>query len=58
MPDELKEGLDYTVDDRGLLVFTSAYLLRRGYCCGNGCRNCPYRGKPLPTQETCGDTEI
>ncbi len=18
------------------------YLLARGYCCGNGCRNCPY----------------
>ena len=26
----------------GRLVFTSSYLLDRGYCCGNGCLNCPY----------------
>lgn len=24
------------------LVFTEQYHLRRGYCCGNGCRHCPY----------------
>lgn len=28
--------------DNGLMVFTAAYHLRRGYCCGNGCRHCPY----------------
>jgi len=28
--------------DHGLLVFTAAHHLRRGYCCGNGCRHCPY----------------
>ncbi|MBI4603456.1 MAG: hypothetical protein HY721_16010 [Planctomycetes bacterium] len=37
----LVEGLDFYVED-GVLVFTAAYLLRRGLCCGNGCRNCPY----------------
>lgn len=37
----LIEGVDYVVEN-GLLVFTAAYLLKRGYCCGNGCRNCPY----------------
>lgn len=58
MPNELIEGLDYTVDERGLLVFTAAYLLRRGTCCGNGCRNCPYRGKSLAKQETRGDNDI
>jgi hypothetical protein len=26
------------------LVFTAAYLLKRGSCCGSGCRHCPYRG--------------
>jgi hypothetical protein len=26
----------------GLMVFTAAYHLRRGYCCGSGCRHCPY----------------
>ena len=24
------------------LVFTAAYHLKRGYCCGSGCRHCPY----------------
>ena len=33
---------DYYILPNGLLVFTSAYLLKRGYCCGNGCLNCPY----------------
>lgn len=28
--------------ENGLMVFTAAYHLRRGYCCGNGCRCCPY----------------
>ena len=26
----------------GRLVFTEAYHLKRGSCCGNGCRHCPY----------------
>jgi hypothetical protein len=25
------------------LVFTAAYHLKRGSCCGSGCRHCPYR---------------
>lgn len=24
------------------IVFTAQYHLRRGYCCGSGCRHCPY----------------
>ncbi len=28
--------------DAGRLVFTAAYLLKRGTCCGSGCRHCPY----------------
>ncbi len=32
----------------GLEVFTAEYLLQRGYCCGNGCRNCPYDYKAVP----------
>lgn len=30
--------------DGPYMVFTAAYLLRRGTCCGSGCRHCPYRG--------------
>jgi uncharacterized protein DUF5522 len=37
----LREGEDYYLE-RGLLVFTAAYHRRRGYCCGSGCRHCPY----------------
>lgn len=25
------------------MVFTEAYHLKRGFCCGSGCRHCPYR---------------
>ncbi len=38
----LKEHEDYTILPDGRLVFTAQYLLKRGYCCGNGCLNCPY----------------
>ncbi|MCW5909434.1 MAG: hypothetical protein KIT62_00080 [Cyclobacteriaceae bacterium] len=31
--------------ENGLLVFTAAYHLKRGYCCNSGCRHCPYRDK-------------
>ena len=27
------------------LVFTAAYHLKRGYCCGSGCRHCPFKEK-------------
>ncbi|MDN4166292.1 DUF5522 domain-containing protein [Cytophagales bacterium LB-30] len=29
----------------GFMVFTEAYHLKRGYCCGSGCRHCPYKTK-------------
>lgn len=44
----LVEGVDYYVNEDGLFVFTSHYLLKRGYCCKNGCRHCPYGFKPAP----------
>ena len=28
--------------ENGLVVFTDAYLISRGYCCKSGCRHCPY----------------
>ncbi|HEU4433381.1 MAG TPA: DUF5522 domain-containing protein, partial [Pyrinomonadaceae bacterium] len=37
----LLEGKDYKLEN-GAMVFTASYLQRRGYCCDNGCRNCPY----------------
>lgn len=40
--EELKEKIDFYYDEKGRVVFTADYLLRRGYCCESGCRNCPY----------------
>ncbi len=37
----LKEE-EYYLDEKGNLVFTAAYHLKRGTCCENGCRHCPY----------------
>ncbi|MGO9339525.1 MAG: DUF5522 domain-containing protein [Terracidiphilus sp.] len=28
--------------DGPYMVFTAAYHLKRGSCCGSGCRHCPY----------------
>jgi hypothetical protein len=33
--------------ENGLLVFTAAHHLKRGYCCGSGCRHCPYEPRRL-----------
>ena len=35
------EDLDYYMED-GLLVMSAWHHLKRGYCCGSGCRHCPY----------------
>ena len=37
----LVEGEDFYYEN-GLMVFTAKYLLKRGYCCGSGCRECPW----------------
>ncbi len=35
------EYIDYIVEDKDY-VFTKWYHLKRGACCDNGCRNCPF----------------
>ena len=35
------EGVDFYFEN-GLMVLTKHFLEKRGYCCGSGCRNCPY----------------
>jgi hypothetical protein len=40
-PEVLIEGEDYYFED-GLLVMTAAYHKKRGSCCGNECRWCPF----------------
>ncbi len=42
---EQTEGVDYVVNPDGYRVMTEFYLVKRGYCCSNGCKNCPYSPK-------------
>lgn len=39
----MARGQDGYIDpDSGLFVMTAGCLTRRGWCCGRGCRHCPY----------------
>ncbi|WP_242008615.1 DUF5522 domain-containing protein [Flavobacterium glaciei] len=42
----LIEGIDYYLEN-GNYVFKAWFHLKRGYCCGNGCRHCPYGFKKI-----------
>jgi hypothetical protein len=33
---------DFYYSSEGFIIFTAKYLLKRGYCCKNGCKHCPY----------------
>lgn len=35
---------DYYIEN-GYYVFTEKYHLKRGYCCKNDCRHCPWNSK-------------
>jgi len=37
----LKENIHYYMEN-DFMVFTEAYHLARGRCCGNACRHCPF----------------
>lgn len=39
------EGIDYYINEDNLFVFTAWYHLRRGSCCRNNCKHCPYKSK-------------
>lgn len=45
---QLQEGVDFYYNPEGLMVLTEKYHRERGYCCGNGCRHCPYDYKNVP----------
>lgn len=49
----MDEG-DYYYDELGRIVFTAQYHLKRGYCCGSGCRHCPY---PAPASDSTSDDQ-
>lgn len=41
------EGIDYVMSPQGYRIMTEFYLVKRGYCCSNGCKNCPYSPKAI-----------
>ena len=47
------EGIDYYINEDGLVVLTEKYHLERGYCCGNGCKHCPYLYENVPEPKKC-----
>lgn len=42
---------EFYINESGLYVFTAEYLLKRGYCCGNGCLHCPFDYKNVTDTE-------
>ncbi|WP_173021606.1 DUF5522 domain-containing protein [Lewinella sp. W8] len=44
----MADSSDFYVDDDGMYVMTAAFHLRRGYCCGNRCKHCPYDHVNVP----------
>jgi hypothetical protein len=41
----------YIDPNTGLFVMTAGFLRKRGWCCGNGCRHCPW---PAEEQQRAG----
>ena len=39
------EPEDFYYNDDGRLVLTEEYHKKRGYCCNNGCKHCPFKQK-------------
>ncbi len=53
----MEDPTDWIIDSNGFYIATSSFLIRRGYCCANQCRNCPYINwrnsptwEPLPAE--------
>lgn len=45
---KLKEGEDYYFNEAGLMVLTEKFHLKKGFCCGNVCKHCPYHYINVP----------
>lgn len=48
MNSNLIEGEDYYFNEDGYIVLTEKYHLNKGFCCGNGCKHCPYDYEAVP----------
>lgn len=48
MNEQLTAGEDFYYNKEGYFVFTAAWHLKQGYCCGNGCMHCPFDFESVP----------
>jgi len=48
---KLVEGEDFYYNEAGFIVLTEKYHRERGFCCGNGCRHCPYEYENVPVPQ-------
>ncbi len=48
MKQQLTEGIDFYYNEDGYIVLTEKYHLEKGFCCGNGCKHCPYDYENVP----------
>lgn len=44
----LTEGEHYYYNEEGFVVLTEKFHLQKGYCCGNGCKHCPFEFINVP----------
>lgn len=44
--------------ENGYRVFTPEFHIKRGYCCGSGCRHCPFTPKHLKGNNQLEDIYI
>jgi hypothetical protein len=54
---EPQEGEDFYLENQ-FMVFTAKWHLKRGYCCGNGCRHCPYDKTLNTSNSKAKDTSL
>lgn len=47
---EFIKDIDYYVED-GRVIFTEAYNLKRGSCCGNDCKHCAYSPRSVKSNK-------
>ena len=45
---QLIEGIHYYLNEDGYMVFTEKYHIEKGFCCGMGCKHCPYEYENVP----------
>ncbi|MFZ4769022.1 MAG: DUF5522 domain-containing protein [Ferruginibacter sp.] len=44
----LIEGEDFYYNAQGYIVLTENFHLKKGFCCGNRCKHCPYNFECVP----------